>query len=84
MTTFSKLAEFKQVAIIALPIIAAQLLQVGMGVIDTLMAGRIDALSIAAIAMGASVWFVVMLFGIGIICSYHYNTYIYTEFLQLK
>lgn len=69
MKTFSQRAEFKQVAIIALPIIAAQLLQVGMGVIDTLMAGRIDALSIAAIAMGASVWFFVMLIGIGIMLA---------------
>ncbi|MGB1309915.1 MAG: MATE family efflux transporter [Leucothrix sp.] len=67
--SFSKRAELKQIAIIALPIIAAQLLQVGMGVIDTLMAGRIDALSIAAIAMGASVWFFVMLFGIGIMLA---------------
>ena len=69
LTIFSKKEEFKQIAIIALPIIAAQLLQVGMGVIDTLMAGRIDALSIAAIAMGASVWFFVMLFGIGIMLA---------------
>jgi len=69
LKTFSQRAEFKQVAIIALPIIAAQLLQVGMGVIDTLMAGRIDALSIAAIAMGASVWFFVMLIGIGIMLA---------------
>lgn len=49
--------------------IAAQLLQVGMGVIDTLMAGRIDALSIAAIAMGASVWFFVMLIGVGVMLA---------------
>ena len=69
MNAFSKQAEFKQLAIIALPIIAAQLLQVGMGVIDTLMAGRIDALSIAAIALGASIWFFVMLFGIGIMLA---------------
>ena len=69
LNTFSKRAEFKQIAIIALPMIAAQLLQVGMGVIDTLMAGRIDALSIAAIAMGASVWFFVMLIGVGVMLA---------------
>ena len=66
LSTFNKRNELKQLAIIAVPIIAAQLLQMSMGVIDTLMAGRIDALSIAAIALGASVWFSVMLFGIGI------------------
>lgn len=69
MKTFNNHTELKQLAIIALPIIAAQLLQVGMGVIDTLMAGRIDALSIAAIAMGASVWFFVVLIGIGIMLA---------------
>ena len=69
MNNFSKRAEFKQIAIIALPMIAAQLLQIGMGVIDTLMAGRIDALSIAAIAMGASVWFFVMLMGVGVMLA---------------
>ena len=66
LSPFSRRAEFKQIAIIALPLIAAQVLQVGMGVIDTVMAGRIDALSIAAIAMGASIWFFVMIFGMGI------------------
>jgi MATE family multidrug resistance protein len=69
LNTFSKRAEFKQIAIIALPMIAAQLLQVGMGVIDTLMAGRIDALSIAAIATGASVWFFVTLIGTGVMLA---------------
>jgi len=67
--TFSNLDELKQIAIIALPIIAAHLLQIGMGVIDTLMAGRIDALSIAAIALGASVWFFVMLIGVGVMLA---------------
>lgn len=69
LNTFSKRAEFKKIAIIALPMIAAQLLQVGMGVIDTLMAGQIDALSIAAIAMGASIWFFVMLVGVGVMLA---------------
>ncbi len=59
----------KQVATIALPIVAAQLLQVGMGVIDTLMAGRIDALSIAAVAMGASTWSFIMITGIGVMLA---------------
>ena len=66
-TTFSRRAELRQIARIALPIIAAQLLQIGMGVIDTVMAGRINALSIAAIALGASVWMFVTLVGTGIL-----------------
>ena len=69
-TTFSRRHELGQIGRIALPIIAAQLLQMGMGVIDTIMAGRIDALSIAAIALGASIWFFVILIGIGILMAF--------------
>lgn len=69
-STFKRSHELRHIAKIALPIIAAQLLQMGMGVIDTIMAGRIDALSIAAIALGASIWFFVMLIGIGILVAF--------------
>ena len=69
-TTFSRRHEFGQISRIALPIIAAQLLQMSMGVIDTVMAGRIDALSIAAIALGASIWFFIILIGIGILMAF--------------
>ena len=68
-TAFNRPAELLQIAKIALPIIGAQLLQVSMGVIDTVMAGRIDALSIAAIALGSSIWFFVMLIGFGILLA---------------
>lgn len=68
-TTFSRSQELRQIAKIALPIIAAQLLQMSMGVVDTVMAGRIDALSIAAIALGSSIWFFVILVGIGVLAA---------------
>ena len=68
-TAFSRTSEIIQIAKIALPIIAAQLLQMSMGVIDTVMAGRIDALSIAAIALGSSIWSFVMLIGLGILLA---------------
>jgi len=70
ISTFNRRHELGQLARISLPIIAAQLLQMGMGVIDTVMAGRIDALSIAAIALGASIWFFVILIGIGILLAF--------------
>ncbi len=66
---FAWRAETKQLLIIALPIIAAQILQVSMGAIDTVMAGRIDALSLAAIALGSSVWHFAMLCGIGLMLA---------------
>jgi len=68
-TPFKRSQELREVAKIALPIVGAQLLQMSMGVVDTLMAGQIDALAIAAIALGASVWLFVMLIGIGILLA---------------
>lgn len=67
--SFSRSQELRHIFHIALPIIAAQLLQMSMGVIDTVMAGRIDALAISAIALGASLWFFVLLIGIGIMMA---------------
>ncbi|MCB1757805.1 MAG: MATE family efflux transporter [Gammaproteobacteria bacterium] len=61
--------ELRAIAVIALPIIFAQLLQMGMGVIDTLMAGRINALTLAAVALGAAIWFFVFLVGIGLMLA---------------
>ncbi|MGB0845847.1 MAG: MATE family efflux transporter [Thiolinea sp.] len=61
--------ELKKIMAIALPIIVAQLVQVGMGVIDTVMAGRIGSLALAAIALGAGIWMFAMLVGIGIMLS---------------
>lgn len=50
----------------AFPIILAQVIQMAMAVIDTVMAGRIDALALAAIALGARIWSFTMLCGIGL------------------
>lgn len=46
---------------LALPLILAQLLQVGMGLIDTLMAGRLGAIELAAVGLGSSLWILVFL-----------------------
>lgn len=61
--------ELKKIMVIALPIIVAQLVQVGMGVIDTVMAGRISSLALAAIALGSGIWMFAMLVGIGIMLA---------------
>jgi MATE family multidrug resistance protein len=50
----------------ALPLIAAQLLQVGLGFIDTLMAGRLGALDLAAVALGSTLWVFVFLASLGV------------------
>ncbi len=62
----ARFKEIKTILIIALPLIISQVLQVGMGVIDTVMAGQIGALPLAAVAMGSAVWFFVLLMGMGL------------------
>jgi MATE family multidrug resistance protein len=61
--------EARAIATIALPVIAAQLLQMGMGVADTLMAGRINPLALSAVAMGASMWFFTVIAGLGVMLA---------------
>src|SRR5690606_18289264 len=61
--------ELRAIAVIALPIISAQVLQVGMGVADTVMAGRIDALTLAAVAMGSAMWFFTFIGGLGVMLA---------------
>lgn len=61
--------EFKQISKLAAPLILAQVVQMAMAVIDTVMAGRIDALALAAIALGASIWSFTMLCGVGLMLA---------------
>ncbi|MDA0700006.1 MAG: MATE family efflux transporter [bacterium] len=63
--------EFPRLVTIAIPLALAQLAQNGMGLIDTLMAGRLGAESLAGIALGSVTFFVVtivmssMLYAVG-------------------
>lgn len=68
-TPFAWRHETRQLLTIALPIIATQLLQMSMGVVDTLMAGRISSLALAAIALGTSIYSFAMLLGIGVMMA---------------
>ncbi|MGJ8685954.1 MAG: MATE family efflux transporter [Spongiibacteraceae bacterium] len=54
---------------IALPIFAAQLAQSANGFIDTVMAGRVSALDLASVAVGASIWVPLFLFMTGVLMS---------------
>src|SRR5213082_2874023 len=51
------------------PIIAAQLAQVSMSFVDTVMAGRLSAQDLAAVAVGVSLWMPVSVFGMGVLMS---------------
>ena len=61
--------ELRAIAVIAVPIISAQLLQMGMGVADTVMAGRVNALTLAAVAMGSAMWFFTFIAGLGLMLA---------------
>jgi len=61
--------ELRAIALIAFPVIVAQLLQMGMGVADTVMAGRISPLALAAVAMGSAMWFFTFIAGLGLMLA---------------
>lgn len=62
-------AERRRTLTMAIPLIGAQLLAVGNGVIDTLVAGRLGRLELAASGVGSSIWFLVFLGGIGLMAG---------------
>ncbi|OZN49531.1 MATE family efflux transporter [Gallibacterium anatis] len=54
---------------LATPILLAQIAQNSMGLVDTIMAGRVSAKDMAAISVGASIWFPLLLFGQGLLLA---------------
>ena len=61
--------ELSQLVRLALPIILTQLSQMGMGVADTVMAGRLSAADLAGVALGGNLFWPAMLFITGLIMS---------------
>ncbi|WP_035245504.1 MATE family efflux transporter [Desulfogranum mediterraneum] len=51
------------------PIILAQLSQTAMGFVDTIMAGRVSAVDLAAVAVGTSIFFPFFLFMVGLLSA---------------
>ena len=54
---------------LALPILGGQLAQTANGFVDTVMAGRVSARDLAAVAVGASIWVPLLLFMTGVMMS---------------
>ncbi|MCA2019026.1 MATE family efflux transporter [Vibrio tritonius] len=54
---------------LALPVLIASIAQTGMGFVDTIMAGGVSATDMAAVSVAASLWFPIVLFGIGLLMS---------------
>ncbi|WP_426416845.1 MATE family efflux transporter [Aestuariirhabdus sp. LZHN29] len=61
--------ELKQLVGLATPIIAAQIATSGMGLVDTLMAGNYSATTLAAVAVGNSIWLPIFLFMRGLLMA---------------
>ncbi len=59
--------ELSRLLPLAGPLIANNLALAGMNFADTVMAGRLGALDLAAVAVGNGIWMVVFLFGLGVL-----------------
>lgn len=61
--------ELRALLILATPIIFAQIAHTAMGVVDTVMAGRVSASDLAAVALGNSIWIPLFLLMSGILMA---------------
>jgi multidrug resistance protein, MATE family len=59
--------EFRPMFTLALPVVLAELGWMAMGLVDTLMVGRISAEAIGAVGIGTSLFMGVSIFGIGLL-----------------
>jgi len=60
-------AESRQLMRLALPMMGAQLAQMGMGVTDAIMAGQYSALDLAGVALGGSIMWPVLMLVMGLV-----------------
>jgi MATE family multidrug resistance protein len=62
-------SEIKLLLLLSLPLVAGQLAQTGMGVVDTMMAGSVSKLDLAGVALGSAVWLPTFLFMSGVLLA---------------
>jgi len=62
-------AELRATALLSAPLVVGQLASMGMNVVNTVLAGRHGTETLAAIAIGASAWSVVILLCIGVMMA---------------
>ena len=63
------LTEARQLLVLAIPVILAQVAQTAMGFVDTIMAGDVSATDMAAVAVGTSIWLPTILLGHGLLLA---------------
>ena len=61
--------DLRETFALALPLILGQLSSIGMNVIDTLLAGHLNAHTLAAVAVGAGVWALAIVTAIGVMMA---------------
>ena len=61
--------ELRETSRLALPLVLGQLSAIGMNVIDALLAGHLDAHTLGAVAVGASVWSLAIVAAIGVMMA---------------
>lgn len=61
--------EMRATVVLALPLILAQLAAIGSNVIDTVLAGHVDAHVLGAVAVGSGIWSLAIVSGIGIMMA---------------
>ena len=62
-------ADLRETVRLALPVIVVQVGLMLMGVVDTIMVGRVSAAALAAVAVGNLYFFVVTIFGMGVLLA---------------
>ena len=65
----SAFTELRVLGTLALPIILTQLSQMGMGVADAIMAGRVSATDLAGVTLGGNLYFPLLLFMSGVVMA---------------
>ena len=51
------------------PVLIASVAQTGMGFVDTVMAGGVSAIDMAAVSIASSIWLPSILFGVGLLMA---------------
>ena len=59
--------EARAILSLAIPLAVAHIAMVGMEVIDTIVAGQYSAQDLAGLAMGGSIWLILVLFMVGVL-----------------
>ncbi|MDR3386629.1 MAG: MATE family efflux transporter [Rudaea sp.] len=61
--------EFRETLALAAPLVLGQLSAIGMNVVDVLLAGHYDAQTLAAVAIGTSIWSLAIVTAIGVMLA---------------